>query len=73
MAGGLGGGECFSEKTKELRTLSTEFPSLVKFNLNKVHVFGDAVNPALVFHVLFENKGGSKRKSSSWERGNRSN
>lgn len=67
---GLGGRQCFSEKTKEPRTLSTEFPSLVTFNLNKVHAFGDAVNSALIFHVLFENKKGSECKSTSRERGN---
>lgn len=39
---GAGKGSVFSEKTKEPRTLSTEFPSSVTFNLNKVHALGDA-------------------------------
>lgn len=70
----VGGMCCFPEKTREPRTRSTDFsvlifPSLLKLNLTKVQAAGDALNHALIFHILFENKKGSKCKSGRWERG----
>lgn len=38
----------------------------MKFILNKVHVFGDAVKPALVFHLWFENKRDQNGHLAAW-------